>query len=43
MRRMRISLDPKEDKPADKKLVDEMQAVVNRRYPKEFFRYPEKK
>lgn len=43
MRRMRISLDPKEDKPSDKKLVDEMQAVVNRRYPKEFFWYPEKK
>ena len=42
MRKARISLEPKEDKPADRKLVDLCQNIVNQRYPAGHFWYPEK-
>ncbi|WP_148293622.1 hypothetical protein [Azospirillum sp. B4] len=40
MRKMRISVDPKEDRPADKKLVQNAQDTINKRYPQEYFWYP---
>lgn len=42
MRKARISLEPKEDKPADRSLVDVCQDIVNQRYPVGHFWYPEK-
>lgn len=42
MKKIRISVDPKEDKPSNKKLIDKIQYTVNTRYPRNFFWYPEK-
>jgi hypothetical protein len=42
MRRMRISVDAKEDKPADTCLVEKLEVVVNKRYPNRYFWYPER-
>ncbi len=41
LRQMRVSLEPKEDKPANRDLVDKMQAHVNDRYPSQWFWYPD--
>tara|TARA_Y100001973_G_scaffold102855_1_gene168794 strand:- start:448 stop:927 length:480 start_codon:yes stop_codon:yes gene_type:complete len=41
LRQVRGSLQPNEDTPSDSKLIEEMQTIVNRRYPTTFFYYPD--
>ncbi len=44
LRQVRGSLGAKEDAPTDRKLIAEMQAVVNQRYPfDQYFYYPDEK
>ena len=41
LRQVRGSLGPREDSPADRKLIGEMEAIVNQRYPMDNFYYPD--
>ena len=41
LRQVRGSLGPNEDTPADRELIDAMEAIVNQRYPMDSFYYPE--
>ena len=41
LRQVRGSLGPNEDTPSDRKLIGEMETIVNQRYPMDNFYYPD--